>query len=163
MNSDVRDHLIRVLKDFDTALLFTRNAEGHLWGRPMGLAEVEEDGSLYLSTDRNSEKVRELSADPHAAIAVQGRTKCASLSGFATVDTNRANIHRLWKESWKLWFPEGKDDPNLCLIRFDPREGEYWDSSGLRGVKFLMNAAKAYLSGERPERPGVEGNAKVDL
>ena len=62
---------------------------------------------------------------------------------------------------WRVWNPGGKDDPNLCLIAVHPVEGEYWDTAGARGVRFLVEAAKAYLSGTKPE--SGEENEKVSL
>lgn len=161
--ADKREHLIAVLKDFHTAMLFTRTAQGNLRGRPMALAEVQDDGGVYLCTSLGSEKQKELEADPHVALSVQGKTKFASISGRATISRDRALIHKLWQESWKVWFPEGKDDPSLCLIAFDASEGEYWDSSGVRGVQFVIKAAKAYLGGESYEGKDPDQNARVKL
>ena len=61
-----------------------------------------------------------------------------------------------------MWFPEGKDDPDLCLIEFHPSEGEYWDERGALGAKFIVDAAKAYLSGEEITTP-PEANGRVFL
>lgn len=161
--ADKREHLVSVLKDFSTAMLITRTAEGNLRSRPMALAEVQQDGGVYLCTSLGSAKQKELESDQHAALSVQGKTKFASISGRAKINRDRPLIHRLWKEDWKVWFPEGKDDPSLCLIEFDAVEGEYWDNSGARGVQFVIKAAKAYLSGERYDSHDPEQNAKVTL
>ncbi|MBA3480646.1 MAG: hypothetical protein H0T51_02420 [Pirellulales bacterium] len=32
--------------------------------------------------------------------------------------------------------------------------GEYWDNSGLSGVKYFIEAGKAYLSGTKPDVAG---------
>jgi hypothetical protein len=53
-------------------------------------------------------------------------------------------------ESWKVWYPKGKDDPSLCLIRVDPTEAAYWDMSGSAGIRYLFGMAKAYVTGKRP-------------
>jgi len=45
-----------------------------------------------------------------------------------------------------VWFPEGKNDPNLCILRIDAREGEFWDNSGAKGMKMLYEAAKAFVA-----------------
>jgi general stress protein 26 len=161
--ADKREHLVTVLKDFDTGMLFTRTSAGQLRGRPMALADVQQDGTIFLATQLGSEKQKELEADPHVALSVQGKIKFASISGSATINRDRALIHKLWREGWKVWFPEGKDDPRLCLIELDPVAGEYWDSSGARGVQFAVKAAKAYLSGERLEEKDLDQNAKVQL
>lgn len=162
MPLDKRQHLLEVLKDFDTAILSTRTDVGHLRGRPMTMAAIENDGIVYFCASAMSDCVKELEVDPHAGISVQSKTKFASLSGRARVNRDRALVDRLWKDTWKVWFPAGKDDADLCLIEFDAAEGEYWDSSGTRGVKFIIQATKAYFSGEVPEGD-AEQHAKVAL
>ena len=95
---DKREHLVSVIEDFDTAMLVTASAGGPIHGRPMGIAEVDGNGDLYFSTSIDSEKVRELEAEPRAAVVLQGKTKFASLSGTVRVVQDRATIDRLWKE-----------------------------------------------------------------
>jgi general stress protein 26 len=48
---------------------------------------------------------------------VSASNKYLSVSGVAEVCTDRAKIAELWTEEWKLWFPGGKDDANLALLR----------------------------------------------
>jgi general stress protein 26 len=62
---------------------------------------------------------------------------------------DRAEIDRLWNESWQIWFPKGKQDPDLVLLRVQVESGEFWDLSGTNGVRFLWAAAKAYFQGEK--------------
>jgi general stress protein 26 len=164
MSQSKREHLVTILKDFDTAMLMTRTGSGQLRARPMALAEVQSDGTVYLAAQINSEKVNELIVEPSVGLAMQGKMKFASVSGRATVSRDRGLIERLWKDSWKVWFPKGKSDPDICIIAFDAMEGEYWDNSGLSGVKFVIKAAKALLSGEELRGSGDESaNAKVQL
>ena len=66
------------------------------------------------------------------------------------------------KEAWKLWFPEGKDDPSICLIHFSPEDGEYWNNAGAQGLKYAFEAVKAYVKGTTPESDHAH-HAKVDL
>ena len=74
----------------------------------------------------------------------------------------RALIERLWSEAWRVWFPGGKDDPSLCLIRVEAREAEYWDNAGTQGIKYVLEAVKAYAKGETPAVDNKQ-NAKVGL
>jgi general stress protein 26 len=164
MSVSKREHLVNILKDFDTAMLLTRTSTGTLRARPMALAEVQGDGTIYLAAQINSEKVSELVADPNVALSMQGKLKFASVSGKATVSRDRSLIEKLWKDSWKVWFPKGKSDPDICIIAFDAHEGEYWDNSGLSGAKFVIKAAKALLTGEEMRGSGdPDANAKVSL
>jgi general stress protein 26 len=156
-----RTHLFEVLKDFDSAILTTHSLEGGFHGRPMGLAEVQQGDTVYFCASLDSPKIREIESDPTAMISVQGKTRWATLRGRARVVRDRAKIHELWRESWKLWFPNGKDDPDLCLIALDPIDGEYWDNRGMRGVRFAFEAAKAFVKGRTPNTSGLDENAKV--
>lgn len=64
---------------------------------------------------------------------------------------------------WKVWFPGGKSDPSIALIRFDTIEGGYWENGGSRGIRFLVKAAKAYLKGTGYEGKDEGMNEKVTL
>jgi hypothetical protein len=59
----------------------------------------------------------------------------------------------------KAWFPKGKDDPQICLLRVHPERGELWDSPSSTIVN-LVGYVKAVVTGERAD-PG--DHAKVDL
>lgn len=164
MSIESNDKFCDLLKDFGVAMLVTRTAEGQLRSRPMALADVESDGTLWLLTDRHSEKLDEISNNRQVNVTAQSSTKFLSLSGVGTSVENRQKIAELWKESWKVWFPGGKEDPNLILLRIQGDVGEYWDNSGISGIRYLIAAGKAYLSGTRPEvenSPDIHG--KVNL
>jgi general stress protein 26 len=57
----------------------------------------------------------------------------------------------LWRESFRVWFPKGKADPNLELIAVSPERGEYWEGGGSDVVKYIWEAAKAYARRMTPE------------
>jgi general stress protein 26 len=156
--------LRELLDEFGVGMLVTRTADGSLRARPMALAEAEPDGTLWFATDRHSGKVDELERDGHVAVTMQSKTKFVSLSGTARAVDDRARLSRLWKAEWKVWFPGGKDDPNITLLRVDGTAGEYWDNSGASGLKYLIEAGKALLSGERPDvgdDPKVHAKVKL--
>lgn len=161
--NDNREHLLELLKGFDTAMLATRTGNGAIRARPMALAEVRDDGLVHVVAGLDDPKVAEIESDPHVGLFMQGKTQWVSISGSARVVRDRALIERLWSEVWRVWNPAGKDDPNLCLIAIEPSEGEYWDNAGARGVAFLLEAAKAYVTGTTPDAQKMDENAKVSL
>jgi general stress protein 26 len=153
-----------LLEEFGLAMLVTRTPAGTLRARPMALAEAEADGTVWFATDRHSGKVEDLAQDSHAAVTMQSSTKFVSLSGTASIVDDRERVRRLWKAQWKVWFPGGQDDPNLVLLKLAGSTGEYWDNSGTAGLKYLVEAGKALLTGTKPDvggDPKVHG--KVDL
>jgi general stress protein 26 len=143
------EHLRKLLKGFTSAMLVTRSTDGRMHSRPLAVAEA--DGSvLYFATAIDSPKVEEIEADPRVNVCLQSGSRYVSIVGTAKVVTDRSLIDRLWSEPWKLWFPKGKGDPTLCLLRIEPEEAEYWDQSGAKGLRYLFQAAAAYLEGRQP-------------
>jgi general stress protein 26 len=71
-------------------------------------------------------------------ITFQNASQFAFISGTVRIMRDRALIDRLWSEAWRAWFSGGKDDPSLCILKIEAREGEYWDNSGVKGVRYLF-------------------------
>jgi general stress protein 26 len=152
------EKLHELLADFDSAMLVTRTAAGELRSRPMAVVEVEPSGLMWFITERHSGKLEEIARDDHVNVAMQSRSKFVSVSGRAVAVDDARKVAELWNEAWRVWFPGGKDDPSLVLLKVQGDEGEYWDNSGTSGIKYLIKAGKAYVSGTKPD---VAGDPKV--
>jgi general stress protein 26 len=157
-----RQHLLGLLKKFDTAMLITHASDGGWHGRPMAIASIEDSGEMYFSTSLSSPKVKELAADAEVMVTLQSAGRFATIQGMTEIVRDRAEIDRLWSEAWRVWFPGGKADPSLCLIRLHARHAEYWDRAGAKGLAFAFEAAKAVAKGVTPKL-GKDVNAKVEL
>ena len=124
------------------------------------------NGDLFLLVhlrDRTgrAREVWEIEADPRVTVTFQGDDRFAVLEGNAVIVADKRQIADLWSEDWRRWFPRGKDDPTLCLLRVAPQSGEYWDRSGLNGLTFLFDGLKAILQGTRAETDEPARHAKV--
>jgi general stress protein 26 len=156
------EHLYDLLKDFDTAMLVTRAAAGNLHARPMAVAELRADADAYFVTSIDSPKVAEIDADADVLLTFQSERQYAAVYGRLNIVQDRALIERLWKEAWKVWFPRGKSDPSIALLRFDAERGEFWDNAGTRGIEYAFEAAKAYVRGDRPKvDPDQHGRVRL--
>ena len=151
MSVYTQKHLYELVKHFGTALVITYGTSGKIHARPMAVAQLEPGLDAYFATSLTSPKVAEIESDPRIAIAFQSKSEDAVIYGKATIVRDRDLIHKLWSEPWRLWFPKGKDDPNICLVKIEPEDNEYWDRSGAEGIKFLFEGAKAYLQGRTPD------------
>ena len=141
-------HLYDLLKGFDTAMLVTRSAGGHLHARPMLVAELHADADAYFVTSADSPKVAEVYADADVLLTFQSATQYAAVYGRVNVVRDRALVERLWSDAWKVWFPRGTSDPSIALLRFDAERGEFWNDLSTRGVRYAFETAKAYRIGE---------------
>ncbi len=63
-----------------------------------------------------------------AQFVSKGQDFFACLSGSVAIDNDPAMIDKLWSKPVEAWFPGGKNDPSLALLRFDIDEAELWES-----------------------------------
>ena len=59
-----------------------------------------------------------------AQFVSKGHDFFASLAGNITIDNDRGMIDKLWSNKVEAWFPKGKTDPDLALLRFDIADAE---------------------------------------
>lgn len=153
--------LYDLLKNFEIAILVTHHSK-EMHARPMVIAHLDKGMGAYLLTDSGSVKVHEIAKNPDALLTFQSTTQFASVKGEIVITQDRALLEGIWKETWKVWFPLGKDDPNIAILKFTPHEGEFWDNAGVQGLKNIYSAAKAYIAGERPN-PDSAQHEKIKL
>ncbi|MCX4244344.1 pyridoxamine 5'-phosphate oxidase family protein [Paraliomyxa miuraensis] len=158
---DEQQKLSEIVGRFGTAMLVTTSEDDMIRARPMRIAELCDDGEMWFLTSRESTQAEDLTEDIRAAITLQGEGRYASLSGMASVIRERERLIELWSPAAKAWFPDGLDDPELVAIRFVPIEGAYWDTSGTKGLRYLLKMAKAIVTGERLDEGSSERHARV--
>jgi general stress protein 26 len=163
-NDEIREKLLQLIREFDTAMLVTVSQAGELRSRPMAIAELDVQGNLWFVTSAETAKVCEIDQHPTVNLTLQGTSKFVSLTGTASLTQDPERVRSLWREAWRVWFPEGPTQSDLLLLQVKPTLGEYWDNRGGRGLRFLWEAAKAYTSGERlDERLGENSHGKTRL
>lgn len=152
MNTPCPEKVHELMQTFHTAMLVTHGGEDSLRARPMEIALADPDCHVWFFTGRNSPKTREIRQDQHVLLTFQkDHQKYLSLSGAADLVTDRTMIESLWKEVYRVWFPDGVNDPDLTLVHIIPHHAEYWDNSGTQGVRYLYEAAKAYVTGTKAD------------
>jgi general stress protein 26 len=142
------EKLKALLEDIDFAMLTTR-ANGKLRSRPMSTQKFEFDGDLWFFTSDQTHKVEEIEKDNEVNVAYSKPedNTYVSVSGAASIVKDRAKIEELWNPILKAWFPEGLDDPTLCLLKVSVEEAEYWDSPNSKLVQ-LAGFVKALVTGQ---------------
>ena len=127
--------------------------------RPMTAQfEADDRGPIWFFTSVDNDLVREIEGEARAVATFtsKGHDLFACLHGALSVDTNRAVVDRLWNRMVAAWY-EGKDDPKLRLLRFDPEEAQIWGdaNSMIAGVKMML--------GIDPKKDYKDKVATVDL
>lgn len=63
-----------------------------------------------------------------AQFVSKGHDFFACLAGDIRQDNDPALIDKLWNNQVEAWFPGGKSDPNLALLRLDISSAELWET-----------------------------------
>lgn len=150
MTDNARSNLRALIEEFRTGILVTRSLEGTLRGRPMTVAKLEANDDLFFATSIESGKIAEVEHEHEIAVTFQSSTAYVSLGGPAKPVTDRALIESYWSEPMRVWFPKGPSDPALCLIQLRPVQGEFWSLEGTKGLRYIFDAARAYVTGTTP-------------
>ncbi|PTX20151.1 general stress protein 26 [Pontibacter mucosus] len=155
------DKLISRIKDVKIAMMTTVDDDGTLRSRPMKTQQSEADGNLWFFTGYESGKSHEIGHDAHVNLSYANPDDnlYVSVSGRAQVLRDQQKIDQLWSPDLKAWFPNGKEDKNIGLIRVKIEKAEYWDTPSNTMVT-LIGIAKAAITGE-PSKGGE--NKKINL
>ena len=153
--------LYDLIKDMKIAMMTTVDTDGTLHSRPMHSQKADEHGDLWFFTKIQSPKITEISRDSEVNLAYSDpdRQHYVSISGKAEIVRDRSKIDAMWSEGMRTWFPDGKDDPTIALIRVHPARGEYWDSPNST-VLHLYGYVKAAVTGDSPKPEQEKVNLK---
>jgi general stress protein 26 len=162
--TDPRQKVYEILHSFSTAMLVTSGLDGRPESRPMQMAKVEHGGDIWFLTGRSGHVVEQIEKDSVVLLIFQNEHSAyLSLSGRAQIEPDKAHLQELWKEPYKVWFSGGVEDPEIAVFSVEPLNAEYWDSRGLNRLEYMFEAAKAYVTGQRPDVSDVEQHAKTRL
>jgi general stress protein 26 len=154
----------KLIKGIKFAMLTTAEADGSLRSRPMATQRGAFDGTLWFFTRASSHKVEEVRQDRHVNVAYADPDdqRYVSVSGKARLVRDKGKMKEFWSPAYKVWFPQGLEDPDVALLRVDVTEAEYWDSPSGTMV-YLIGMAKAAVTGRPPKASEVGENKKVRL
>jgi general stress protein 26 len=160
--ADALQKLRDMVKDIDFCMLTTMDENGDLHSRPMSAnGEIDVNGDLWFFTGVSSHKVSEVANSPkvNVSFADPKNQHYISITGLAQLVRNRKKIEELWKPEFKMWFPEGKDDPEVALLRISLEKAEYWDSPSST-VSYVLSFVSSLGTGEPPD---FGENKKLDF
>jgi len=159
-NTDDLQKISGLIKNIKVAML-TSDDGGHLRSRPMVAAQKDFAGELFFFTRASAPKVGEV--EQHSQVNVSyadaDKQNYVSLSGTGKIVHDPAVVSAHWSEAMRTWFPKGKNDPEIAILKVSVDQAEYWDAPSSTMV-YLYGYAKAVTTGMSPH-PGE--NEKVRL
>lgn len=94
-----------------------------------------------------------------------------ALTGTAEVVVDAKKAEELWDPSYRAWFPEGPNDPDLALIKVSVEMAEYWSAPALTwpvpagfvviapSTTTIRSSMRGSCSGARNEAPPDRASA----
>ena len=156
------EKLRELVKDIDFCMLTTVDEGGDLHSRPMSSnGDIDANGDLWFFTNASSHKVSEITNLPkvNVSFADPDNQRYVSVSGSAQLVRDQAKIDELWRPQFKMWFPKGKEDPEVALLRVQLAKAEYWDSPSST-IAYALSFVSSVVTGKEPD---LGENKKIDL
>ena len=142
---DIEAKFWKALRSDMTMMLGLDGVEdGHTRPMTAQLEGEENQGPIWFFGSKDTALTQSLTRG-HRAIATftsKGHDVFATVQGTLSLNQNPAMVDKLWNKFVAAWYPGGKTDPNLALMRFDAEHAEIWlaGSSLIAGLKMLLGS-----------------------
>lgn len=154
--------LYDLIHEVKICMFTTLDENRDIISRPMLTASVDEHAHIWFFTNEYSEKIQEASGDNRVNLiyAHPGKNVYVNIKGSSTVIIDRKKIEELWNSSFRNWFPEGVNDPKLCLVKVTTESAYYWSHSASK-VRLAANLLRSIARGDK-YRENEKGSLSFD-
>ena len=160
-----KDESVKKLQELaagiDICMFCTQLDKLPITARPMSANQVDDDGNLWFISNARSNKNFEIKQDDKVQLFFSSISDSRYLSvfGHASIYTDKSTIEEHWTPIGKAWFEEGKDDPDVSVIKVTPTDAYYWDTKDGKAIAFLKWGLNAM--GVKVDDGGIEGKINV--
>lgn len=151
VEADPRGTLFDVLDDSRVGMLGVVGSGQHM--QPMTHFADREAGAVWFVTSKDTDLVRAIGIGGQARYCIMkdDGTFYACLAGVLEQSEDRQKLDELWSSVTAAWFDEGREDPDVALLKLSLRDAGVWTATD-SSVVFGMEIARANLSSEhKPE------------
>jgi general stress protein 26 len=118
--------------------------------QPMAPQSAREDQEIWFYTRKDSDIAKAAMSGGAAHMCLFTDDYQACVDGDLQTTYSKDHIDRYWSSLVEAWFPGGKADPELTMLRFQPASAAIWASTGST-LRFGWEMAKAITTGEEPD------------
>ena len=129
---------------------------------PMSLQECDAEGNLWFLSSKESGKNMQIEKDNEVQLYFMNSSDYEYLSivGEAFIYDDKSTIEDKWSVFANAWF-DGKEDPDVSVIRVTPKEVYYWDTKFGKFVT-MLNFISVIIAGKKTDNSdGIEGKLKI--
>ncbi len=141
--------LLEEIKGARCVMLGSPVPDAHM--QPMAPQVDVEAGVIYFYSDNTSELGSTILARPasvHLCHIEQDYQAC--VKGMLTPHNEPAIIDKFWNPVVEAWYPGGKTDPKMLMLKFEPHDAAVW-ASDKSSIGFMFEIAKANVTGKTPD------------
>ena len=138
------------LDDRHTVMLGGVEGNPHL--QPMTANGAREENAVWFFSRRDTDLARAVVSAQQAMMCVTDHEHgyYACVSGTLVADHSEPHIERYWNAVAGAWYPEGRSDPELTMLKFVPSSAAVWAGPGSR-LKFGWEIARSNITGSTPD------------
>lgn len=127
-----------IIESTRVAMINTIEPGGKIISRPMYVQEIGGTGTLWFFSTCEGALLHQVNEESNIHLSFSDVTKNVYLSatGHASQVMDSRKMEELWDPSMQTWFKDGLKTQDICLLRVDLMEAEYWDSPSSPKTKF---------------------------
>ncbi len=140
MSDSIREELWKALADSPFIMVGLNANDEH--SEPM-TAQLDKDANsaFWIYTTKTNRIAKGGAA--MAQFSSKDHKLFACISGTLKVETDPNTVDKYWSKQMESWYELGRDDPGLCVLRFDLNDAEIWTvEPGVKGMFKLFTNNK---------------------
>lgn len=140
--------LMEEIKGARCVMLGSPDHHAHM--QPMAPQVDQEAGIIYFYSDNTSELGQAILKSPgEVHMCHIGKDYQACVRGILHPHKDRATIEKFWGPMVDAWYPGGKTDPKMLMLKFVPHDAAVW-ASDKSALSVMFEVARANLADETP-------------
>ena len=120
MNEEIKSEIRTLREKSNVAYIASVNEEGYPQIKCMLVLEHESMQIQYFSTNLSSKRAQQFLKNPKASVYYcdEVQYKGALFTGTMEVNTNHDMKAFLWRDGFEIYYPQGVDDEDYCVLKF---------------------------------------------
>lgn len=128
MSDAIKAEIRALRQNSSVAYIGSVNQSGYPQIKGMFVLEHASVQTHYFSTNLSSSRAQQFLHNPQASVYYcdAGLCKGALFTGSMAVCTDPATKALLWREGFEMYYPQGVDDPDYCVLAFTADTVNYY-------------------------------------
>lgn len=152
-DTEIRERLFKTIRKQRDGMLGLIGSEVQHPQPMTTLIDDDQETPFYFLTRDDTDLAQAVARGDSQGLYVfqdKGGDLWASVVGRLTISTDRSVIDRFWNPVVAAWYPDGKDDPHIRVLTFEPDDAQVWyQPEG--PVRFGWAIAKANATKTMPD------------